>query len=44
MIIPVLTILFLIPFWIFLKFWSKVLHEYDLVLDSVFNKTAKIYK
>ena len=39
----ILTILFLIPFWIFLKFWSKYLHEFDLVLDSVSDKTVKIY-
>lgn len=39
----ILTILFLIPFWIFLKFWSKFLHEFDLVLDSVSDKTVKIY-
>lgn len=39
----ILTIIFLIPFWIFLKFWSKFLHEFDLVLDSVSDKTVKIY-
>ena len=39
----ILTILFLIPFWIFWKFWSKFLHEFDLVLDSVSDKTVKIY-
>ena len=39
----ILTILFLIPFWMFLKFWSKFLHEFDLVLDSVSDKTVEIY-
>ncbi len=39
----ILTILFLIPFWMFLKFWSKFLHEFDLVLDSVSDKTIEIY-
>ena len=39
----ILTILFLIPFWMFLKFWSKLLHEFDLVLDSVSDKTIEIY-
>ena len=39
----ILTILFLIPFWIFWKFWSKFLHEFDLVLESVYDKTVKIY-
>ena len=39
----ILTILFLIPFWMFLKFWSKFLHEFDLVLDSVADKTVEIY-
>ncbi len=41
--ITIFIILFLIPFWIFLRFWSKILHEYDLVLDSVADKTAMIY-
>ena len=36
-------IIFLIPCWIFLKFWSKYLHELDLVLDSVSDKTVEIY-
>lgn len=39
----VFVIIFLIPGWIFLKFWSKYLHELDLVLDSVSDKTVEIY-
>ena len=39
----IFIIIFLIPCWIFLKFWSKGLHELDLVLDSVSDKTVEIY-
>ena len=39
----IFIIFFLIPFWAFLRFWSKMLHEFDLVLDSVADKTVKIY-
>ena len=39
----IFIILFLIPCWAFMRFWSKMLHEYDLVLDSVADKTVEIY-
>lgn len=39
----IFIIFFLILFWAFLRFWSKMLHEFDLVLDSVADKTVKIY-
>ena len=37
------TIIFFIPFWTFIRFWSKILHEFDLVLDCVADKAVEIY-
>ena len=39
----IFIMVFLILFWAFLRFWSKMLHEFDLVLDSVSDKTVEIY-
>ena len=41
--ITIFIILFLVPCWAFGRFWSRMLHEYDLVLDSVADKTVEIY-
>ena len=41
-----MNILFLILFfticWAFIMFWTKILHEYDLLFNCVADKTAKI--
>lgn len=39
--ITIFIILFLVPCWAFGRFWSRMLHEYDLVLDSVADKTVE---